>query len=170
MTYRLFGALLLTAGCGGLGLFMNCKRRHELSMLKQLHCFIDNLICDLRYRQAPLHQLIRSDGTILGGELYLLLEKFASELEAQIAPDASCCMAAAIGACPNIPGSIRNVLHALGQSFGRYDIDGQIRCLESVLHNCKKDYTYMEDKLGNYTRCCQAYSLGAGAILALILL
>lgn len=170
MTYKLFGALLLTAGCGGVGLLMNCKRRYELSMLKQLNRFIDNLICDLRYRQAPLHLLIRSEGTILGGELSLILEKFASELEAQIAPDASCCMAAVIDSCSNIPGSIRNVLHAFGQSFGRYDIDGQIRCLESLLHNCKKDYTYMEDKLGSYTRCCRAYSLGAGAILALILL
>ena len=170
MIYKIYGALLLTVGFGSVGFIMNHKRRQELSMLQQLYSFLDNLICELRYRQIPLCQLVQSAGSTLNGEVHRLLAKFTSELEAQIAPDATSCMNAVLSSCNYVPASIRNVLRALGQSFGRYDIEGQIRCLEAIQLICKKDYTNIEDKLGNNTRCCQAYALGAGAILALILL
>lgn len=170
MIYKVYGAVLLLLGFGGIGFLMNHKRRKELSMLQQMNCFLDNLICDLRYCQAPLCQLINRGERHLSGELQQLIKRFTAELDAQIAPDAFCCMAAVMSSCVNLPASVGNILTALGQSFGRYDVEGQVRCLEAVQHRCRHDALYLEDRLGSYTRCCQAYTLGAGAILALILL
>ena len=170
MIYRLFGALLLILGFGGVGFLINRKRRQELRMLQQMNRFLDNVICDLRYRQAPLQQLINSSLDILSGELQVLLKRFSNELEAQISPDVSCCMSAVISSGENLPASVRNILTALGQSLGRYDIQGQVRCLEGIQIACKTNSTNLADELDRSSHCRQAYALGAGAILALIML
>ena len=170
MIYKLYGALFVIAGSAGIGHILKCRRRQEVVMLKQLQSLLDHMICDLQYQQYPLFQLAKNSEHLLTGTLRMVFERFSAELQSQIAPDASCCMAAAISAAVNLPFSVHQVLTALGQSFGKYDMDGQLRCLEAVQAVCRKDCAGLEDKLVNYVRCCHAYSLGAGVILALILL
>lgn len=170
MIYRLFGAFLLILGFGGVGVLINRKRRQELYMLQQLNRFLDNVICDLRYRQAPLQQLINSSLHVLSGELQALLKRFSNELEAQIAPDVPCCMSAVLSSSENLPASVRNILTVLGQSLGRYDIQGQVRCLEGIQIACKTNSANLADELERSSHCRQAYALGVGAILALIML
>ena len=170
MIYRFCGAFLLTAGFGSIGFLLKKRRKQELLMLQQIYRLIDSLICDLQYRQSPLYRLVNDGIGLLSGELRCLIVKFSAELESQVSPDVGCCMAAALASFDRIPNSVRKVLTALGQSFGRFDMEGQLRWLEAIQSACRKDCRYLEDRLESYCRCCQAYSLGAGAIIALILL
>lgn len=170
MICKLYGALFVVAGCAGIGHILKTERRQEVAMLQQIQKLLDHMICDLQYQQYPLIQLVKNSEHLLAGTLRGVFERFAAELLSQIAPDASCCMAAAISTAANLPASVHQVLAALGQSFGRYDMEGQLRCLEAVQAICAKECAGREDKLVNYVRCCHAYSLGAGVILALILL
>ena len=170
MISKLCGALTLMVGFYGIGFVMKHKRRQEVLMLQQMQYMLDNLICDLQYQQYPLYRLMKKAEDIVTGDLCKVFGNFAAELESQIAPNAACCMSAAVSSSPGIPASVRKNLMALGQAFSRLDAEGQLRCLEAVQTVCKKDCACLEDKLSDYVRCCHAYSLGAGAVLALILL
>lgn len=168
MIYRLCGAFLLIAGCGGIGLLMVHRRQKDLILLRQMDRFIENITCDLQYHMTALPQLLRNAESELSGELRQLIQCYVQELESQIAPNAACCMEVAFSRCSQLPPNIKAVLQEIGNSFGKFDLQGQVRCLEAAQLYCKKELAHREDRLPDYTRCCRAYSLGAGVILALI--
>ena len=170
MIVRLCGALFLIAGCGGVGFLMVSRSRKELRMLQQLEQYIQNIACDLQYHMASLPQLLRAGEHLLSGELRDLIQCFIMELESQIAPNAACCMGAACSAHPQFSWNVKTILLKMGDSLGNFDLQGQLVSLESVKTTCKTQAAYQENRLTGYARCCKAYSLGLGVILALILI
>ena len=170
MTKQLLGAILLIAGSFGISLVLVGAYRREVGMLRQIDLLIADISCELQYRMTPLPQLIRTECNSLQSDLKKLFLSFAEELESQIAPNVTCCLEYAFLKHPDIPVMTKRVLLELGNSLGRFDLQGQLTCLEAVQKSCRNELEKLEGKQAGYTKCCQAYCLCAGALIALILL
>ena len=107
MSLKLIGAVLIIAGCGGVGFSMAAAHRREENALRQLIGALDYMGCELQYHLTPLPELCRCAATESGGCISKVLLNLASELESQIAPDAASCMNAAISKTPKLPPRVR---------------------------------------------------------------
>lgn len=170
MTVRLVGALLLIAGSISAGFSMVSAYKREVRMLQELDHLITDISCSLQYRLTPLPQLLRAEMNTVSGSLRSFLLCFIKELESQIAPDVACCLKAAFAQHTDMPHTVCSVLLDLGNSFGRFDLQGQLKCLEATQTICERELSRLESKQAGYTKCCQAYSLCVGVIIALLFL
>ena len=168
MTPKLLGALMIVAACGGMGFSLAAGHRQRERMLQQLIQAVEFMTCELQYRQTPLPQLMRLCAEETGGLIRKAFSELAQELERQLAPDAACCMAAAVERIPKLPAAIREKLLLLGRSLGRFDLSGQLAGLEAVAQLCKRD---LQGLLVNRDARLRGYmTLGLCAGVALVIL
>lgn len=170
MIRRILGGLLLILGSIKIGCILIGKYRKEVQMLQQIDRMISNICCDLQFRMAPLPQLIRTETGVLHPQLKKLYLSFAEELEAQISPNALCCLDKAFIHHPDVPDNVKSIIIEMGRAFGRFDLDGQIKSLAAVKIDCERALDKLLQREAGYMKCCKAYSLCAGVLLALILL
>ena len=62
MTGKLFGALLVICGCGGMGFSIAAASKREEAALRQLIGALDFMECELQYHLTPLPELCRQAG------------------------------------------------------------------------------------------------------------
>lgn len=167
---KLLGALIVIAGCGGFGFYMAALWRREERILRELGSALDFMGCELQYRMTPLPELCRQTGDKYTGPIREVLENLAGELESQIAPDVRHCMDAALRKTPELPASSRTVLDTLGTSMGRFDLEGQLKGLESARADCRKQAEAMAENRDVRLRSFQTLGLCAGAALAILFL
>lgn len=164
------GAVLIIAGCGGIGFMMAMYDRRELSDLEQLSCALEFMICELNYRVVPLPELCRSASSRCKGSIHDLFLLLSRELDSQIAPDAGCCMRHAMGSLPELRGDAVDRLHDLGNTLGLFDLPGQLRSMEAILEQCRSRSADMRKNRTQRLRGYQTLGLCAGAALAILLL
>ena len=126
------GAVLIMLGCGGTGFAMAATHRQQESQLRQLMGALDYMQCELQYRMTPLPDLCRQTAVQTGGWIRQLFLALSTELEDQISPDVQCCLNAATAKLPDLPENIATPVRTLGKTLGRFDLNGQIRGLEST--------------------------------------
>lgn len=170
MSFKIFGAILVIFGCGGCGFSMAAAQKREEHSLRQLLRGLEYMDCELQFRQTPLPQLCRGTAGILTGTVRCVLEKLAQELDRQVAPDAGCCMNAAIAACPNLPPRVRIALTELGSTLGLFDLPGQLRGMEAVKSMCHEGIQELSQNRTSRLRSYQTLGLCAGAALAILFL
>lgn len=170
MSLKIIGAVLIIAACGGVGFSMASAHRREESALRQLIGALDYMGCELQYHLTPLPELCRCAAAECGGCVSQVLLRLASELENQIAPEASSCMNAAISKTPKLPHRIRKNLTRLGGSLGRFDLPGQLKGLESARHMCRRDLEELSKNRDVRLRSYQTLGLCAGSALAILFL
>lgn len=167
---KIIGALLIIFGCGGVG-FSMCREHRQLERsLENLAGSLDLMVWELNYRMPPLGELCRTAANAGKGSVSIVLAKLADELEAQVMPDATACMMAALAAVPGIPTQTAEHFKTLGTSLGRFDLQGQIAGLEATAALCRRDLERLsrnrELRLRNY----QTLGICAGVALVIILL
>ena len=64
---------------------------------------------------------------------------------------------------------VKDQLLTLGNSIGRFDVDGQVKGMESVRHECERNLQLLQDNRENRLRNYQTLGLCAGAALAILL-
>ena len=168
MLIKLFGVILVIAGCGGVGFRLAANHLQEERALRQLIGILDFMECELQYRLTPLPALCRQvsqEFSRLPGAVFLEL---ALEMESQISPDMTCCMTAALGKFKDIPPVTYAALELLGKSIGRYDMDGQLKGLEAVRQDCRRNLEQLGNNRQNRLRNYQTLGLCAGAALAIL--
>lgn len=169
MNLKLIGTLIIIVGCGGFGFRLATTHRRVEKELRQFLIALDQMQCELEYRLTPLPELCRLAGETSSGGVRKLFITLCRELESQIAPDAQCCMNAAVAAS-DLPPVLKNLFWELGKTLGRFDLTGQLRGLEAV----RKDTNLALDKLTKNQdvrlRSYQTLGLCAGAALAILLL
>lgn len=170
MNLKIMGALFVVFSCGGFGWYLVWVHKKEEQMLRQLLSALDFMECELQYRLTPLPDLCRQAATQSTGPLNQLWLRFAESLESQILPDVSGCMGDALAALPALNGKPREHLIRLGSTLGRFDLDGQVKGLESVRMVCRKDLAALEANRDVQLRSYQTLGLCAGAALAIILM
>lgn len=168
MNVKLIGAMLIIAGCGGVGFSMAMSHRREEAALRQLIRALDYMGCELQYHLTPLPDLCRSAAAESGGTVSQVLLRLASELDAQIAPDASVCMNAAIAAVPKLPRKAVSVLQQLGTTLGRFDLHGQLNGLDEARIQCRRELDGLTENRDVRLRSYQTLGLCAGSALAIL--
>ncbi len=168
MSIKWIGAILVIAGCGGLGFLMAWNYNRELSALRQLVRALEYMHSELEFRLTPLAELSRKTAELLTGSMKKVCITFAGELDSQIAPDASFCMSAALSQTPELPKKTAEYLKILGQSLGQFDLRGQLRGLESLRGACGTAVEQMEAAKPQRIRSYQTLGLCAGAALAIL--
>ncbi len=165
---KLLGAVLIIVGCGGIGFSMCHTHRRLEQALEQLMRSLDWMVWELNCRMPPLNALCRGAAQVSKGSVRRVLDKLAQELDAQVTPDASSCMTAALAKVPNLPPQLTEHFQNLGTSLGHFDLQGQIAALESASMLCRRDL----DELGRnrQLRLRNYQTLGICTGVALVIL
>ena len=170
MNLQWIGAILIIAGCGGVGFGMALNYKREENTLRQLIRVMDMFCCDLEYRMTPLPELFRKASHTATGHLAKLFENVAGELERQIAPDAACCMLSALHRTRDLSGKVIFALTDLARSLGQYDLSGQLQGIKSVQVSCCRQLEELENNRTQRIRSYQTLGLCAGAALVILFL
>ncbi|MBE6959143.1 MAG: hypothetical protein E7448_00245 [Ruminococcaceae bacterium] len=170
MNLHWIGAILIIAGCGGVGFSMALNYKREENTLRQLIRVMDLFCCELEYRISPLPELFRKASNAASGHLSKLFERVVQELENQVAPDAAYCMASALRHSRELPGKIVFALTDLGRSLGEYDLQGQLQGIKAVQSTCMRQLEDLENNRTQRIRSYQTLGLCAGAALAILFL
>lgn len=167
---RWIGAMIVFGCCAYFGFSMVISHKREERTLRQLISAINYMECEIQYHMTPLPQLLgqaAGETTGVAGEVLLALSQ---ELENQISPDVSCCMGCVLNKQKDVPPVSREVLRMLGQSLGRFDLQGQLKELDSVRILCERHLAELDKDRDVRLRSYQTLGLCAGAALAILLL
>lgn len=168
MILKIIGAVLIVVGCGSIGFRIAVNQRREEKMLRQLIWILDYMECELQYRLTPLPALCRQVAKTFPGLLGKAFWELALEMEAQISPDMDGCMDAVLKKMPNIPSVTRQGMTLLGRTVGRFDMDGQLRGIDAVRQECRRNMDKLNNNLDQRLRSYQTLGLCAGAALAIL--
>jgi len=168
MSIRWIGAVLVMVGCGGVGFLMALRDKREYDCVQQLIQAIEYMVCELSYRMTPLPELCRGVAGRSQGSVSKVFSKLARELERQIAPDAACCMSAALAACTDVPAKTEAFLSQLGMTLGCFDLQGQLQGLNGIKESCELARKGMEQDRPQRLRSYQTLGLCAGAAIAIL--
>lgn len=168
MITKIIGVILIIISCGGVGFQIAANYCREENALRQLIRILDFMECELQYRLTPLPALCRQACAAfpeMPGRVFMAL---SSEIDAQNAPDLAQSMDIALKNIKSIPTITRKELELLGKSIGRFDLDGQLKGLEAVREDCKRNLKILTDNRENRLRSYQTLGLCAGAALAIL--
>lgn len=170
MEYKWIGAILIMAGCGGFGFCLAHSQRYQEKSLRNLTSALDFMACELQYRMTPLPELCQAVSQETSGELRQLFQELSGQLLLQNSESVADAMEAALQSCSALPPKTRNHLLTLGRTLGRFDLDGQLRGLEAVRSDCRRDLEGLSSNRDLRLRNYQTLGLCAGAALAIILI
>ena len=168
MNIKWVGAIFILVACGGFALKIVTAYLHEERTLRQLIRLLDYMSSELQYRLTPLPELCRQVAAEGSGILSSVFLQLARELEDQITPDVYRCMLAAIAKIKTIPGKTKTELELLGKSLGRFDLQGQIKGLDTVRINCRQTLDSLNQNRDTRLRGYQTLALCAGAALVIL--
>ena len=169
MYLKLTGAVLILAGCGGYGIMMAMSHRKEVAALYQLIRVMDAMICELEYRLTPLPELCRFGAQQTKGPLKVFFQTLAKAMDEQVSPDVGICTVTALKATSGLPSFASAQLQAMGQTLGRFDLTGQLTCLEQCKQSCMGQLEVLEHQQSQRLRSYQTLGFCAGAALAILL-
>ena len=169
MNFKWIGAILIVLGCGGAGFSFAMAYRREEQLLQQLIAALDYMSRELQYHMTPLPELCRQTGNGRNGIIGKLFRNLASELDAQISPDVCSCLAAAASTAGDFPAKLQKAVCLLGESLGRFDLDGQLHGIDAVRSFCRRELEAMAAGREVRLRSYQTLGLCAGAALAILL-
>ena len=139
-------------------------------MLQEFLKAVNLITCELPYKLTPLPDLCRQVGSDTSGSVREIFLNLARELDWQIQPDVTSCMAEALGKSHTLPVKVRRQFLQLGASLGRFDLSSQLKDLEYIRTACEKE---LESCAGNQELRLRSYrtiGLCTGAALAILLL
>lgn len=168
MNFKLIGAFLVIVGCGGFGIRIAANHIYQEKTLRQLVALLDYMECELQYRLTPLPDLCRQAAGQAKGVLRITFLELAHELEDQISPDVGKCVEAVLDKVKDIPKYTHEGLYVLGQSLGRFDIEGQLKGLDAVRQECRRNLLTLTENKEVRLRSYQTLGLCAGAAIAIL--
>ncbi len=167
---KIIGVVLVIVSCGAVGFRMADNHIREERSLRQLVRILDFITCELQYRLTPLPTVcvqIASEFPSRIGKVFAYLEH---EMQQQILPNTETCMESSLCRFHDLPPITRKCLHLLGASIGRYDIDGQLKGLEAVRQECRRNLDDLSKNRETRIRGYQTLGLCAGAAIAILLI
>jgi len=170
MSIKIFGAFLVLFGCSGFGFSMAAAQRREERELRQLLKGLEYMECELQFHQTPLPQLCRMASGVTVGSVQDVLFSLARELDKQMEPEPAGCMELVLQQRFRISLQVQGILRSLGQTFGRFDLPGQLRGIASVKGECQERIRELSDGRDSRLRSYQTLGICAGAALAILFL
>lgn len=167
MMGKIFGAMLIIGSSGWVGMSIATAYRREETNLRHLLGILDFIQCELQYRMTPLPQLCLAAGAYQKNPVGALLCNVGHALQEQRCEDAAGCVELILSSS-SIPPLTAEGIRLLGQTLGRFDLEGQIRELESVREYCRRELARLGEHRESRLRSYQTLSLCAGAALAIL--
>jgi stage III sporulation protein AB len=117
---------------------------------------------------TPLPELCRRTADRTHGSVSGVFLKLSEELERQIAPDAACCMLAALAKTLDVPPKMEAFLTQLGLMLGQFDLQGQLQGIQGLKESCELARKGMDQNRPQRLRSYQTLGLCAGAAIAIL--
>ena len=168
MILKIVGACMIIFSCGGLGIWLATEYLREEKILRQLTSLLDLMECELQYRMTPLPELCRLAAMEATGILSSVFLRLTHALEDQISPDVKKCMDSVLQKTHDIPPITKSSLYMLGQTLGRFDMQGQLKGLEGVRRECRRNLDELYKNKTERTRRYQTLGLCTGAALIIL--
>lgn len=168
MTARIIGAFLVIIGCSGIGILVASAHRNQTKTLRQFIMLLNLMECELAYRHTALPDLCRQLSNNSNGVIMTVFSVLSKELEKQISPDVEQCMHVALKKAGNIPPKVTESFLLLGQSLGRFDLEGQLKGIEMTKSETQRILQEYTDNQDSRIRCYQTLSICAGAAVAIL--
>lgn len=169
MYIKLIGAGLIIAGCGGCGIRIAMLHRREVSALHQLVQVLDGMLCELEFRLTPLPELCRLGAEYAGGAIQAFFLTLAEKMDSQLSPDVRQCTIEALKQTKGLPAQAAEELETMGQTLGRFDLQGQINALRHCKQSCLNRLKALEHQQTERLRSYQTLGFCAGVALAILL-
>lgn len=169
MDYKWIGAVLIIAGCGGFGFSLAAAHRWEE---KNLHCvmrILDFMASELHFRSTPLPELCRSASDLCRNSVGQVFSCLADELKRCQSSDVQSCMDNVLEGT-GLPPKTGEILRQLGDSLGRFDLEGQLNGLNECRNSCRSQLEELAENRDSRLRNYQTLSLCTGAALAILLI
>ena len=170
MIIRWVGAVMIIVASAGFALLLAMFHRKEVSSLKNLIAALDYMECELQYRMYPLPELCRLTALECTDSLRNVFSELANQLEEQISPDVRYCMRTVLANQNRIPSQALDCLYLLGDSLGRFDLQGQLKGLENVRTTCRERLNRLNAGGDSRLRSYQMLGLCGGAALIILLI
>lgn len=169
MSIKIIGAVLVVGGCGGLGFKLAANHMREEKMLRNLLSILGYIECELEYRLTPLPILCRQCEERGISGISQVFHSLATELEAQLSPDVEHCMESVLLKHRDLPKLTRESFVLLGRSLGKFDIEGQLKELEAVQQECRRNIEALSQNRDERLRTYRTLGLCVGAAIAILL-
>jgi stage III sporulation protein AB len=170
MPVKYIGAIAIFASCGAFGFLKAAYCRREAQMMGELVRLLEQMQSELAYRLTPLPQICAFAAEETSGSLRAVFSALATELDGQIAPDAATCMQVALSSAKDLSENVRKCLTLLGNSLGKFDLQGQMDALSAVKEFCVCRLTHMRENQEVRLRSYRTLGLCVGAGLAILFL
>lgn len=168
MTIKLIGAVMIILAGGGFGFMIAANHKKEEWGLQQIIQAVDYMSCELQCRMTPLPELCELVAQQLQGILHTFFQNLALEFSKQTAPDATCCVETALAITGAIPQHARKNLSMMGQTLGRFDLNGQLNGLQAIKQTCQRDLAGLQDQRDLRIRSYQTLGFCTGAALVIL--
>lgn len=168
MNIKWFGAIFVMIACGSYGFLMAAYHRKCIQQFRNLIAALQYMESELQFRNTSLPQLCHLVGQQHYGKVSQIFQVLANELESQISPNAGNCMSATLDKLEGIDPALCEVLKELGNTFGRFDAEGQVRGMESIRNLCQEKLQNLSQNMDSRLRSYQTLGLCAGAAIAIL--
>lgn len=165
---KVIGGILIVIGCSSFGFKMAADHIRQLRSVKQFISVVELLTCELQYRLSPLPNLCDVAISYCNGSLKSFFIYLKKELEAQVFPDVERCVSAAIYNCKTLPSVTEDLLESMGQSLGRFDLDGQVKELNKTKREAESVFELLSKENTTRTRTYKTLAVCAGLALAIL--
>lgn len=166
---KLLGAVMIIFGCGGVGFILTAAYRYQEQSLLQLVRAVEYMYCDLQYRLTPLPELCANAAQSCNGCVKKVLHQLYIELDKQVVPNASVCMHVIITKNGQLPKKLYRCMEMLGETLGRFDLQGQLQGLVSVKKHAEFELEQLRKNQDVRLRNYRTFGICAGAALVILL-
>lgn len=170
MAVKWIGAALVMTACGSIGFLLASMYRRQEGELGQLIQILEYMSCELTYRLTPLPELCLKAGGQAHGQIKDVFLTLSKIMEERVAPDGDQCMEEALEKYPQLLWKTRQALSSLGLSLGHFDLEGQLKGLDTAVSFCKHEQEAMRVNKTERLRTYQTMGLCAGAALVILLI
>ena len=164
---KTLGAILIILSCGGFGISLAAAHKAHERAIGELLSALEFMECELRYKLTPLPELCAKAGENFKGSVGEVFRRLSKELALQTESDAACCLKTAVEYCC-VLGQTRELLLSLGNTLGRFDLEGQLQGIASVHSACERTLEQLSTNREMRLRSYQTLGLCAGAALVIL--
>lgn len=170
MWTKIIGAFCIVCVCGGYACRLASFHRKDEHNIQQLLFLLQFMESELQYRFTPLPELCRISAQQSHGVLSSVFSELYHALLSQRYSNANDCMSAVLQHIKDIPPYTTEILGLLGAQLGCFDLNGQVRCLDSVMDRCHQLLSKLNDEHNVHVRHYKTIGLCAAAALIIILI
>jgi len=170
MDLRFLGAGLILIGCFGFGARLACSYSKNERAIRQLMRGLSIMDRELRFKLSPLSELCRTASQEMSGISGRVMNAFVFQLESRTMPDACSCMRYVLSQVYIPEHRTRELFVLLGQTLGRYDLDGQLSGLSELKIACADSLEGLRSRRKEYLRCHQTLFVCAGVSMIILFL